>query len=391
MSYDKISLKKHRDLCGKIGITCKAKIKSADDLATYYTPGVAAVSREIARKKCKVWDYTMRANSVAVISDGSAVLGLGNIGPEAAQPVMAGKALLFKEFANIDAYPIVLNTQDAKEIIKTIKYLAPTFGGINLEDISAPRCFEIENELQEIGIPVMHDDQHGTAVVVLAGLINATKVVGKKLQNCKIVINGLGAAGTAVTLMINDYSAGHAEILPLDSNGLVCGRDDINHHKKTVCNLVKTKIQHGGLKEATTGADIFIGLSAPNVLKREMVASMKKNAIVFALANPTPEISAEEAFKGGATIYATGRSDYGNQVNNVLAFPGIFRGALDAKATKITSKMKFAAAIALASATGKPTAKRILPKPLEKGIALKIASAVATQAKKEGVIRPKCI
>lgn len=390
MQHGKISLKKHKELGGKLSILSKVKIKSIEDLAVYYTPGVATVSKEIAKQKCKIWDYTIRSNTVAVISDGSAVLGLGNIGPEAAQPVMAGKAILFKEFADIDAFPICLDTQDPKEIIKIVKALAPSFGGINLEDISAPRCFEIENKLQNLGIPVMHDDQHGTAVVVLAGLVNATKVLGKKLEDCKIVVNGLGAAGTAVALMISRYTHRKAEMHLIDIDGLVCSRVDLNKYQKSTCKIVKGSKLQGGLKEAIIGADIFIGLSAPNILTSEMVRQMNKDAIVFAMANPVPEIDPDIAKRAGAAIVATGRSDYPNQVNNVLAFPGIFRGALDAKATRITEGMKFAAAEALASAVGKPTIDRILPTPLEDGVADQVAKAVKKAAIKEGIIRPLC-
>jgi malate dehydrogenase (oxaloacetate-decarboxylating) len=390
MPYDKKSLQKHKALKGKLEILSKVKIESIEDLATYYTPGVAAVSREIAKNSCKVWDYTIRGNFVAVISDGSAVLGLGNIGPEAAHPVMAGKAILFKEFAGIDAFPICLATQDSDEIVAVCRALAPSFGGINLEDISAPRCFEIERRLQDLGIPVMHDDQHGTAVVVLAGLVNAMKVLGKKLDKCKIVVNGLGAAGTAVALMISEYTNHKAEMRLIDIDGLVCSRDGLDEHKTHVCAKVNSSKMRGTLEEAIKGADIFIGLSAPNILTAEMVKTMNKDAIVFAMANPVPEIDPAEARKGGAKIIATGRSDYPNQVNNVLAFPGIFRGALDARATKITEKMKFAAAEALASAVKKPTVNKILPTPLEKGIAQKIAEAIKKQAIKEGVIRPVC-
>lgn len=390
MNFDEISLKKHKELRGKISVATKINVKSIEDLATFYTPGVAAVSKEIAKNSCKVWDYTIRGNFVAVISDGSAVLGLGNIGPEAAHPVMAGKAVLFKEFAGIDAVPICLATQKVDEIVAVCKALAPSFGGINLEDISAPRCFEIEQELQSIGIPVMHDDQHGTAVVVLAGLINACKVVNKRLEDCKIVVNGLGAAGTAVSLMVSHYAKGKPEMRLIDIDGLVCSRANLDKHKQHVCSRVNAPKMMGRLKEAIVGADIFIGLSAPNILTEEMVRSMNKDAIVFAMANPVPEIDPRKAKSGGARIIATGRSDYPNQVNNVLAFPGIFRGALDARATKITEGMKFAAAGALAKAAGKISANRILPNPLEKNVAQKIAAAVKKQAIAEKVIRPNC-
>jgi len=388
MPHDKTSLKRHKELLGKIGIYSKVKIKTIEDLAVFYTPGVAAVSREIEKQKCKVWDYTMRGNTVAVITDGSAVLGLGNIGPEAAQPVMAGKALLFKEFADIDAFPICLDTQDTKEIINTIKYLAPSFGAINLEDISAPRCFEIEKALQNLDIPVMHDDQHGTAVVVLAGLINATKVVGKKLENCRIVVCGAGAAGTAIALMIAKYTKNKAEICAVDRQGIACSIEDKT--EREICHATNCKIIAGGLEKAIEGADIFIGVSAPNILKKEMVKKMAKDPIIFAMANPTPEIMPDQARQAGAAIVATGRSDFSNQVNNVLAFPAIFRGALDAKATRITDEMKMAAAMALAGAVTKPTKDKILPSPLEKSVVSKIAKAVEKTAIEQKVVRSIC-
>lgn len=391
MNHGEESLKKHRELIGKIEIRGKAKIKDLSDLAIFYTPGIAAVSSEIAKKECKVWEYTSRSNFVAVVTDGSAVLGLGNIGPEAAQPVMAGKALLFKEFAGVDAFPICLDTQDTDEIVKTVKYLAPSFGGINLEDISAPRCFEIEKKLQNLGIPVMHDDQHGTAVVVLAGLINAAKVVGKKLDKCKIIITGVGAAGTAIAIIIDEYTRGKANIITLDSKGAICkNRKDLNEYKEDL----NAKINHdntcGSLEEVIGGADIFVGVSVGNVLKPKMIKKMAKDPIVFALANPLPEIDPREALRTGAKIVATGRSDFPNQVNNVLAFPGIFRGALDAGATKITDGMLNAAAMALANYIKKPAVDRILPSPIDKKVAMVIAKAVETQAIKEEVVRPIC-
>lgn len=386
----KLSLKKHKQLKGKIGINCKTKIRSRRDLATYYTPGIATVSSEIARRKCKVWEYTSRANLVAVISDGSAVLGLGNIGAEAAHPVMAGKAILFKEFAGIDAFPICLNTQNTDEIVMICKALAPSFAGINLEDISSPRCFEIEKRLQDIGIPVMHDDQHGTAVVVLAALINATKVIGKRLDKCRIVISGLGAAGTAITLMVNKYTKGKVIIDPIDKKGIVCPNSDKKSYKQLVCKSISHSDIKGQLENAIRGADIFIGVSVANVLTEKMVKSMTNNAIVFALANPIPEIDPIIAKKAGAAIVATGRSDFPNQVNNVLAFPGIFKGALEAKATKITEGMKIAASLALAG-TIQPKADFILPDPLDKRVVNRIAKEVKRTATKEGVVRKPCI
>lgn len=390
-NFGEESLKKHLKLSGKIEIKSKAKIEDLRDLAIYYTPGIAAVSSLIAKKECKIWEYTSRNNFVAVISDGSAVLGLGNIGPEAAQPVMAGKAILFKEFAGVDAFPIVLDTQDTDEIVKTVKYLAPSFGGINLEDISAPRCFEIEKKLRNIGIPVMHDDQHGTAVVVLAGLINAAKVVGKNLDGCKIVINGVGAAGTAIALALDKFTNSRASIITLDSKGAICrSRKDLNDYKENLNKKINSENVCGSLNDVITGADIFVGVSVSNILTLAMVQKMAKDPIIFALANPTPEIDPEEAKKAGARIIATGRSDYPNQVNNVLAFPGIFRGALDAKATKITDGMLNAAALALASYIKNPTAEMILPSPIDKKVAKVIAKAVENKAIKEKVVRPLC-
>lgn len=389
-NHDKLSLELHKRLGGKISISGKVRVEDIKDLSTFYTPGIAAVSREIAKKNCKVWEYTSRSNFVAVVSDGSAVLGLGNIGPEAAHPVMAGKALLFKEFANIDAFPIVLDTQDSQEIIKTVKYLAPSFGGINLEDISAPRCFEIEEALQDLGIPVMHDDQHGTAVVVLAGLINACKVLKKDLAKCKIVINGVGAAGTAVALKISRYTLGKAKLSLIDREGTVCTRSLSDEYKRKICQQINYDDKDGGLEHAIESADIFVGVSVGNILKPEWIKKMAKDPIIFALANPTPEIDPKLAKEAGAAIIATGRSDYPNQVNNVLAFPGIFRGALDAKATKITAEMLMAASMALASSVKNPTRDKILPNPLEKSVAKKVAQAVKNQALNQRVTRPVC-
>lgn len=386
--YDKLSLKLHKQLSGKISISSKINIKDIKDLSTFYTPGVAAVSKEIAKNVCKVWKYTARKNLVAVVTDGSAVLGLGNIGPEAAHPVMAGKALLFKEFADIDAFPICLDSQEPEDIIKTCKLIAPSFGGINLEDISAPRCFQIESALQGIGIPVMHDDQHGTAVVVLAGLINATKIVGKKLEDCKIIINGPGAAGTAIALAISEFTNKKAKIIALDEHGVVCTKKDVN--KRKICQAVSKNTIYSKLDIAIEDADIFIGVSVGNVLSKENIKSMARDSIVFAMANPVPEIDPRIAHSAGVAIMATGRSDYPNQVNNVLAFPGIFRGALDANATKITPEMLLVASLALSRCVKKPIATKILPDALEKSVVIKIARAVKTQAIKQGVSRPKC-
>jgi len=368
-------------------IAPNVEIKSLDDLSTHYTPGIAEVSKEIAEDRARVFDLTIKRNSVAVVTDGSAVLGLGNIGPEAALPVMEGKSLLFSEFAKIDAFPVCLNTQDPGEIIKTVRNIAPAFGGINLEDISAPRCFEIEEKLQDLGIPVMHDDQHGTATVVLAGLINALKVVNKEFDKVKIVISGAGAAGIAIAKMINHYTSGKVDIVMVDSKGIISrDRKDLNKYKQEVTKFSKNDVG-GSLADALLGADIFVGVSAPNVLTKEMVLTMNKNAIIFAMANPVPEIDPTLALEAGAKVVATGRSDFPNQMNNVLAFPGIFRGALDAKALKITRGMQIAAAEALANLILSPTAQKIIPSALEKNVVSIVAAAVREAAIKENVIR----
>lgn len=387
-NYADESLKIHARHKGKLEICAKIKLDDIDDLSMAYTPGIAAISQAIAQDPDKVWNYTWRGNTVAIVSDGSAVLGLGNIGPLAAQPVMAGKALLFKKFANIDGVPIVLDSQDKDQIIQTVKNLAPSFGGINLEDISAPRCFEIEEALQDLGIPVMHDDQHGTAVVVLAGLINACKLINKPLSKMRIVINGAGSAGTAIAKLILKYTNSMTEILILDRKGLLfLGRPDLNPAKMELAKLTNPSKLEGGLSTALKNADIFIGVSAPNILEASMIALMSPQPIVFALANPIPEIDPKVAKEAGAAIVATGRSDYPNQINNVLAFPGIFRGALDSKALRISEAMLVAAATTLAQITNPLSLEHILPSPLEKEVAGSIAQAVATQASKEGNVR----
>ncbi|MCX6763655.1 MAG: NADP-dependent malic enzyme [Candidatus Moranbacteria bacterium] len=359
------SIELSKKIGGKIEIRSKQKL-TKKNLPILYTPGVAEVSKAIAKNKKLSFDYTIRKNTVAVISDGSAVLGLGNIGPEAALPVMEGKALLFKELGGVDAIPIVLATQDTEEIIKTVKYLAPTFGGINLEDISAPRCFEIEERLKkELDIPVFHDDQHGTAIVVLAGFINALKVVKKNIQKIKIVISGAGAAGMAITKLLLKYGA--KNVILADSTGVIyLGRKKgMNWAKNKIAGLTNPKKEKGSLKEALIKADVFIGVSAPNLLKKEDIQKMKRDAIVFAMANPIPEIMPNEAKKGGAAVVATGRSDYPNQINNVLAFPGIFRGALDTRTKKITDEYKLKAALAIAGLVKKPTSGKIIPEALD--------------------------
>jgi malate dehydrogenase (oxaloacetate-decarboxylating) len=355
-------------------------IKSKQDLSLAYTPGVAEVSRAIAKDKKLARTMTLKANSVAVISDGSAVLGLGNIGPEAALPVMEGKAVLFKEFAGIDAYPIVLATQDTEEIIRTIKNIAPGFGGINLEDISAPRCFEIEERLKkELDIPVMHDDQHGTAIVILAALINALKVVKKDVGKIKLVINGAGAAAIATTNLLLQYGVSPKNVLLVDTHGIIyAGRDNLNPIKEKIASKINPQKEKGGLQEAVVNADVFIGVSVADVLKPEWVETMTDSPVVIAMANPNPEISFEKAKKTKIKVFATGRSDYPNQVNNVLVFPGIFRGALDSGAKQITNKMKLSAAQALAKLVSAKEIKQgtIIPNPFDKRVARAIANAV---------------
>ncbi|MDG2221800.1 MAG: NADP-dependent malic enzyme, partial [Rubripirellula sp.] len=354
-----------------------------EDLSIAYTPGVARPCEAIAKNPERTRDLTIKRNTVAVVSDGSAVLGLGNIGPNAAIPVMEGKAILFKEFANIDAWPICVDTQDSEEIVETVRRIAPVFGGINLEDISAPRCFEIEKRLQDLGIPVFHDDQHGTAIVLLAGLINAAKVVGRELTELKIVINGAGAAGTAIARLLR--CVGHdpnicvpvKDVIVCDSRGAIHrDRDDLSPYKKELLSYTNRACQTGSLRDVLVDADVFIGVSKGGLLNSEDIRRMSSDAIVLAMANPIPEIMPEAAFAGGAVVVGTGRSDFPNQVNNVLVFPGIFRGALDAGAAQITDEMKVTAARALAACVEKPTANQILPDPLDRTVAPRIAEAV---------------
>ena len=371
------SLKLHKKFHGKLEIKSKVPIKNKADLSLAYTPGVAEVCRVIAKDKTLAREYTMKRNTVAVVSDGSAILGLGNLGPEAALPVIEGKAILFKEFAGVDAFPICLDTQDTEEIIKAIKYLAPVFGGINLEDISAPRCFEIETRLkQELSIPVVHDDQQGTAVVVLAAVINALKLKKLDKTKAKVVISGAGAAGTAVTKMLARY--GFKKVFVCDSKGLIyMGREDLNQPKAELARLTGAAKSAGeSLKDVLKNADVFIGVSGPKIIGREEVKLMNDKPIVMALANPTPEIMPDEAKAGGAYIVATGRSDFPNQINNVLAFPGIFRGALDNGVTQITSEMLMKAAENLAGYVKKLSPENILPKPLDKGVVKVVAKAI---------------
>ncbi|MCK5474158.1 MAG: NADP-dependent malic enzyme [Candidatus Aenigmarchaeota archaeon] len=382
------SLKAHSNSKGKIAIEPKMPVKTKDDMAIAYTPGVAEPSRKIHDNPKKVYDYTSKGNMVAVVSDGSAVLGLGNVGPLAALPVMEGKAILFKEFADIDAIPICLDTQDTEEIIKTVKNIAPTFGGINLEDISAPRCFEIEKRLkEELDIPVFHDDQHGTAIVVLAALINASKVVEKKIEDMSAVISGAGAAGIAIARILVKCSI--KDIVLCDTKGAIYdGRTENMGGEKTEISKMTNKSKKTGLLEdVLVGADIFIGVSKPGIVTEKMVSSMALDAIVFAMANPTPEIMPELAKKAGAKVVGTGRSDFPNQVNNVLAFPGIFRGALDAYTRNITEDMYIAAAKAIANIVDEETLSEdcVIPEPTDPRVSREVAKAVCFAATKNRV------
>ncbi|MBP6098697.1 MAG: NADP-dependent malic enzyme [Candidatus Levybacteria bacterium] len=382
--YEK-SIQLHRKKKGKLEVISKVPLRTKEDLSLVYTPGVAGVSKEIARDSSKAYDLTIKNNSVAIISDGSAVLGLGNIGPYAAIPVMEGKAILFKEYAGIDAFPITVQTQNPFEIINLVKNIIPVFGGVNLEDIAAPRCFEIEDALQDVGIPVFHDDQHGTAIVLLAALINSSKLAGKKLTELRVVINGAGAAGTAIANLL--LCVGHdpkicepvKEIIVCDSGGIIhTARPDIQNNawKMRLASITNRDNKTGTLQEALVGADVFIGVSTANVLKPSWIKKMADKSIILAMANPVPEIMPDVAKNAGAFIVGTGRSDFPNQVNNVLAFPGVFRGALDARAKVITNHMKILAAFALAKSVDNPTVDMILPSPLDKTVAPAIARAV---------------
>lgn len=374
----KKALALHKKLGGKIRVVPAAPIKNRADLALVYTPGVGAVSTFVAKNPAKARDYTMKGRTIAVVSDGSAVLGLGNIGALGALPVMEGKAALFKTFANIDAVPIVLSTQDPDEIVETVVRIAPGFGGINLEDIAAPQCFEIEKRLiEKLDIPVMHDDQHGTAIVVLAGLINAMKVVKKDLNTSWVTVSGVGAAGVAIMRLLKKYAPG-VQILAVDSVGVIwSGRKDLNSVKRALIdeNIIFAH-GHGGLPDALAQSDVFLGVSKPGVLTANMVKTMHPDPVIFAMANPVPEILPSEAKKGGAKVIATGRSDFPNQVNNSLAFPGVFRGALDNKVTKITDEMKLKAAKALAALVPKPTPEKILPDMFDRRVAKAVARVI---------------
>lgn len=349
MTINEKALQMHELWNGKIETIAKSKVNSREDLSIAYTPGVAEPCKVIAKDKEAAYKYTMKSNTVAVVSDGSAVLGLGNIGPHAAMPVMEGKAVLFKEFGGVNAIPICLDTQDTEEIIKTVVHIAPAFGGINLEDISAPRCFEIEERLKELlNIPVFHDDQHGTAIVVLAGIMNGLKVVDKQKEDCKVVVNGAGSAGVAITKLLLRYGFQHVTMC--DINGIISKESpNLNWMQQKMAEVTNIEQKTGTLADALCGADIFVGVSAPNIVTKEMVSSMNKDAIIFAMANPVPEIMPDLAKEAGARVVGTGRSDFPNQVNNVVAFPGIFKGALEGRATQITEEMKLAAAHAIAS------------------------------------------
>ncbi len=388
------SLQMHKEKKGKLEIRSKVEIKTKHDLSLAYTPGVAEVCREIAKDKMKAYDYTIKGNTVAIVSDGSAVLGLGNIGGYGAIPVMEGKAILFKEFAGIDAFPICFESYDV-DFAQDIKNISPVFGAINLEDIAAPKCFELEEKLQHIGIPVMHDDQHGTAVVVMAALLNATKITGRSLKDMRLVISGAGAAGYAIMKFICKMGADPEDILEdvkdifvCDSKGIIhIDRPDIQNNKYKVDIATRTNKEGrtGSLADALKGADVFIGVSAPGIVTQEMVRSMSPEPMIFGLANPEPEIMPDLAHEAGARIVATGRSDFPNQINNVLAFPGIFRGALDAHATVINDPMKMAASRALAAYLDEPTEREILPNVLDKEVTRKVAEAVRQSAIDTGV------
>ena len=383
------SLELHAEKVGKIEVNSKVVVENKDQLSLAYSPGVAEPCREIHKDPVNVFKYTSKGNLVAVVSDGTAVLGLGDIGPLAAMPVMEGKAILFKNFANVDAFPICLDTKDVDEIVETVKRIAPCFGGINLEDISAPRCFEIERRLkEELDIPVFHDDQHGTAIVVCAGLINALKCVGKKPEEIKVVINGAGSAGISICKLLLQFGIGDAVLV--DRQGALCpGEDWMNPAQAAMAEVTNKDKQTGPLVEIIKGKDVFIGVSAPNLVTAEMVSTMAKDPIVFAMANPTPEIMPDVAKAGGAAIVATGRSDFPNQINNVLVFPGIFRGALDVRATNITEEMKLAAAYAIASLVTEEelNPEYIIPSPFDKRVCNVVAKEVGRVAREQGIAR----
>lgn len=383
------SLELHEKNHGKVEVISKVKVENREDLSLAYTPGVAEPCRKIHANPVDVYKYTAKGNLVAVVSDGTAVLGLGDIGPLAGMPVMEGKSILFKEFANVDAFPICLDTKDVDEIVETVKRIAPCFGGINLEDISAPRCFEVEARLKkELDIPVFHDDQHGTAIVVCAGLINALKVVGKKMEDIRVVINGAGSAGISICKLILQFGVG--DVVLVDRQGALCpGEEWMNPAQKAMAEVTNKDHQRGLLAEIIKNKDVFIGVSAPNLVTAEMVKTMAKDPIIFAMANPTPEIMPDVAKAGGARVVATGRSDFPNQINNVLVFPGIFRGALDVRATDITEEMKLAASRAIASliTPEELNEEYIIPSPFDKRVCSVVAKEVGRVAREQGIAK----
>lgn len=392
MDYFKESLILHKRLRGKIRTGLKMDVRTKDDLSLVYSPGVAEPCKAIQANPKTAYDYTIKGNTVAIVSDGSAVLGLGDIGATASIPVMEGKAMLFKHFADLDAFPICLDTQDVDKIVETVRLLAPVFGGINLEDISAPRSFEIEERLQDLGIPVFHDDQHGTAIVTLAALINSCKITGKQMSELKVVINGAGAAGVAITRLLrcvdnpdnSELCTPVKDIIVCDSTGIISStRDNLNDSKKALLGYTNAADKSGSLQDALEGADVFIGVSVGDLLTRSDIETMAKDPIVFAMANPIPEIMPEEAIAGGAAIVGTGRSDLPNQINNVLGFPGIFRGAIDARAPRITPSMKLAAALAIAEHLTNPTPQMVIPPTLDERVAWHVAEAVQAAAEEE--------
>ena len=388
MDYAKESLRLHYEWKGKIEVIARAKVDNKDALSLAYTPGVAQPCLEIQKDINKSYELTRRSNLVAVITDGSAVLGLGNIGPEAGMPVMEGKCVLFKEFGGVDAFPLCIRTQDVDEFVNTVALLCGSFGGINLEDIAAPRCFEIERKLKEkADIPIFHDDQHGTAVICSAGIINALKLVGKKIEDCTAVFNGAGAAGVAIAKLFTSMGIGN--IIMCDRKGIICDGDDLKPAKQDIADFTNKNHLRGSLADAMKGADIFIGVSAPRVVTEDMIKSMAKDPIVLAMANPVPEIMPDLAKAAGAAVVGTGRSDFPNQINNVLAFPGIFRGALDVRASDINEEMKIAAAKALASLVSDEelSADYIIPKPFDPRVGKTVAAAVAQAARDSGVAR----
>ena len=389
MDKNEFALKQHETWAGKIEVVSRAKVETPEELSVAYTPGVAEPCLKISENVDLSYTYTRRHNTVAVITDGTAVLGLGDIGPEAGMPVMEGKCVLFKEFGDVDAFPLCIRSKDVDEIVNTVKLLAGSFGGVNLEDISAPRCFEIERKLKECcDIPIFHDDQHGTAIVVLSGIINGLKVVGKNKEDCKVVVNGAGSAGIAITKLLLKY--GFTDVTMCDINGIITKQSEkLTSEQKKMAELTNPEQKTGKLTDALKGADVFVGVSAPNIVSQEMVASMNENAILFAMANPVPEIMPDKAKEAGAAVVGTGRSDFPNQINNVLAFPGVFRGALDVRASDINDEMKLAAAHAIAGliTDEERCAEYIIPSPFDKRVVKVVAEAVAKAAKETGVAR----